>query len=213
MSLVFNIILLSAPLLSWGRDSLVLDTARLGITREDASSSVSEWIFADIVVIEQNTPSSWLLGLRPIPLGDQASIDELVRGAEVEPVESDEYVAGTTYYIGSQGYTIGKYKGPWGKMENLLARLAPANTIPIRDSLLRGEASAVSGDLYCGQNPTFRSASGTYNLPAPAPSARVSQYLESQAERRGTTVDELAIRGILYLQGSTPLFFYVMEGN
>ncbi len=211
MSLVFSLLFLSAPLLSWGRDSLVLDTARLGITTEGASSSVSQWIYADVVVIERNTTTSWTLGLGSIRLGDQQAIDDFAKGAEVEPEESDEYVAGTTYYIGSQGYAIGKYKGPWGKMENLLARLAQVNTVPIRDSLVPGGPSAVYGDLYCGSNAAFRSASGTFNLAAPAASTSVAEYLAKQAQKRGVTADELVLKGILYLQSSTPLFFYVME--
>lgn len=172
---------------------------------------MTEWIYANVIVIERNTPSSWTLGLGSIRLADQQAIDDFAKGAEVEPEEPNEYVAGTTYYIGSQGYAIGKFKGPWGKMENLLARLAQVNTVPIRDSLVPGGSSAVYGDLYCGSNATFRSASGTFNLAAPAASTSVAEYLAGQAQKRGVTADELVLKGILYLQSSTPLFFYVME--
>jgi hypothetical protein len=212
MNSVFSLILLSAPLLSWGRDSLVLDTARLGITTDGALSSTAQWVYADIVVMERNTADRWSLGLRPIPVGQQQTIDDFAKDAEAEPEESGEYIAGTTYYIGSRDYAIGKFKGPWEKMEALIARLAPASAVSITDSPQENGASAVSGDLYCGENATFRSASGTYNLSAPPPSARVSEYLASEAEEKGVPVDELVLKGILYLEGSLPLFFYISEG-
>lgn len=211
MNLIFNILLLSAPLFSWGRDSLYLDTTRLGFVRYDATSRLSLWAYSDIIFIEKNTASTWQCGLKPIPLAEQPSITEIAEKAEIAPFESNEYLAGTTYYIGSQSYDPGKNTGPWSKIDNILSRLAPTSIIAVSDSAPGSVTSCVYGQFYSGDVPTFRSASGVFELKAPEPSVRVKEYLESQAQRIGLDYNTLSIEGILYFQGGLPLFFYVIE--
>jgi hypothetical protein len=211
MNLIFNILLFFAPLFSWGKASLYLDTARLGFVRYDETSRVSLWAYTDIIFYEKNSISTWHCGLKPIPLAEQPLVSEIVEKAEITPYESDEYLAGTTYYIGSQSYDPGKNKGPWSKIDNLLSRLAPTAITAVSDSAPANTTSCVYGQFYSGDVPTFRSAAGVFELKAPEPSLRVQEYLKSRSQKSGLDYNTLSIQGILYLQGGLPLFFYLIE--
>ena len=211
MSWVFNLLVISAPLFSWA-DSLYLDVPRLGVVDDFASSGRNcHWIYTDIAVFEQNNASRWCIGLRPIPLGEQSRIDEIIESACVDAAESEELKPDKKYWVGTCFYEAQHHEGPWEEVERMLAGLTPSYTVDVRDEPLGGGARAVHGTFYCGDNATFRSASGTYEIEAPPTSTGVQEYLEQLTESRSLSVYNLAVNGILYLQGDFPLFFYMLE--
>jgi hypothetical protein len=213
MSLLLDFLMLAAPLFSWG-DSLYLDAPRLGKVEDYAASGrFCHWVYTDIAVMERNSASRWVIGLRPVSLRLKPEIDGIVQNAVIDSVESDDLEELTTYWIGADAYPSQFYKGPWTKIDGLLARLAPSFTVDVKDAPAGGGTQAVHGTLYCGENAIFRSASGTYEIKAPAASAKITEYLHALADKDSITVDQLSVDGILYLQGSFPLFFYVMGGN
>jgi hypothetical protein len=213
MSWVFSVLVVCAPLFSWA-DSLYLDAPRLGMIDEFASSGRNcHFIYTDIAVFEQNSASRWRIGLRSIPLSEQPRIDGVVKGASVEEAESDELKPDKRYWIGGHLYEAQQYKGPWNEIERILAGLAPSFTVDVEDSPQGAGAQAVYGTLYCGERLLFRSASGTYQIEAPAAAAGVQEYLGQLAASRSASVDDLEVNGILYLQGEFPLFLYVLEGS
>lgn len=211
MSWVFNLLVVSAPLFSWA-DSLYLDAPRLGIVDDFASSGRnSHWVYTDIAVMERNSASRWVIGLRPVSLDLQPEIKGLIESAAIDTLESEDLEEITTYWIGTASYESRNYKGPWSKIDGILARLVPSFTVDVKDEPLGGGARAVHGTLYCGENATFRSASGTYEIEAPPASAGIAEYLNLLANKDSITVNRLSLGGILYLQGEFPLFFYVLE--
>lgn len=212
MSLLPKLLVLASPLFSWG-DSLYLDPPRLGKVEDYATSGrVCHWIYTDIAVMEHNSASRWVIGLRPVSLDLQPEIDGLIESAVIDTVESEDLEEITTYWIGAASYEAQYYKGPWGKIEGILARLVPSFTVDVRDEPLGGGARAVHGTFYCGENATFRSVSGTYEIEAPPASTGIIHYLEALAEPDSIPLDQVYLDGILYLQGDFPLFFYVLEG-
>jgi hypothetical protein len=211
MSWVFSVLVICAPLFSWA-DSLYLDAPRLGVVDDFASSGRNcHWVYTDIAVFEQNSASRWRIGLRPIPLSEQSMIDGIIESASVEEAESDELKPDKKYWVAGHLYEAQHYKGPWDEIERMLAGLIPSYTVDVGDEPLGSGARAVHGTLYCDENATFRSASGTYEIEAPPASSGIAEYLNLLANKDSITVDQLSIGGILYLQGEFPLFFYVLE--
>jgi len=210
MSVLFGLVALASPLFSWG-DSLYLDAPRLGkVDDYDVSGRTCHWVYTDIAVMERNSASRWDIGLRPIPLAEQRVIDELVETAAVDSVPSEDLEETVTYWIGGNAYQPQHHQGPWQRIEGILAGLEPAYTVEVRSEPLGAGARAVRGTFYCGENAVFRSASGTYEIPAPPASAGVAEYIKSWADARSISVEQVCMDGILYLQGGFPLFFYVM---
>lgn len=213
MNVIVVLSLWAAPLFSWA-DSLYLDPPRLGMVEDYAASGRTlEWLYTDIVVLERNSASRWVMGLRSIPVGEQRFIDELVRNPGLIEYESPELKQVTYYWIGGSFYSPQHYQGPWGRIDGVLKSLAPSCLVDVRDAPAGAGAQAVHGTLYLGEDSHFQSASGNYRLTAPAPDSSVRAYLVQTAERFSLNADELSLDGILYLQGSSPLFFYVLEGN
>ncbi len=213
MSLICSLVVFSSPLFSWA-DSLYLDPPRLGMIEDYASSGrICQWLYTDIAVLERNSASRWAMGLRPIPLGEQRFINELVSNPGISRYESPELKKVAYYWIGDSFYSPQYYQGPWKRVEQTLAGLAPSCLVDVREGPMGAGAQAIQGTLYMGEDSHFQSASGTYRLAAPAPDTSVRAYLGDLAECRSQKVEELALDGILYLQGSSPLFFYLLEQN
>lgn len=213
MSTLFSLIVLSAPLFSWG-DSLYLDAPRLGkVEFFSESGRTSHWIYTDIAVLERNASSGWRIGLRPVALADQKVITRLADSSNVTYEAAADLKPAISYWVGDSLYEVQLYRGPWSEIDALLFRTTPSFMIDVRDEPVGAGTKAVHGTLYWGETPVFRSVSGIYQLAAPAAASGVGRYLEALAARQSVSVDELTVNGILYLQGDFPLVFYVLGSN
>jgi hypothetical protein len=213
MAVIIYLLTAYSPLFSWG-DSLYLDAPRMGKVEDySVSGRTCYWVYTDIAVMERNSASGWVIGLCPVKLNVKPEIDALIQSASIDSVESADLEEITTYWIGEDAYPSQYFRGPWTQIDALMSRLTPSFTVDIHDEPVGGGARAVHGTLYWGDQPVFRSLLGTYQLQAPPASVGLTQYLDKITKRDSVELDQIALDGIMYLQGDFPLFFYVKGGK
>jgi len=208
MSLVFSLLVYSAPLFSWG-DSLYLDKARLGtVIYDDGYLSWSLCIHTDIAVALRCEGSEHSIGLRPFPIGDQKPFEAFLSGVVITPRTDASISKGSAFYCFKDTlYDKAFYNGPWDEIDGFLAGFSPSSYVSVTDEPTSG-TQAIYGTLYIGEMSTFRSESGTYQIDAPP--ATLGTRFEALNESGGDSslLETEGVKGILYLQGSFPLFFY-----
>lgn len=222
-----NLILFIQPLLSWD-DSLVIYFPRLGrVIDADTLGSV-EWLYELDGVSYLWDDSSRIINIFPIPEGiscaEAKTITEKPETTEREPKEITDV---SYYWVDDSAYDPACYEGPWEELEAILEDLAPEFLYKVRDSLCRDPAyeenpelqvywvreCAVSGTLFWGQPPVFKSRSDDYEVQAPPASRAVKEYFVKEAGLRSVPLDRLGIEGILFIWSQPPDYFYVLEEN
>jgi len=213
MSLCLAISMFSAPILLWS-DSLYLDVPRLGVVQDFSFNGRSyQWLYSDFAVYELNAESRWCMGIKDIPGKEQTVIDDIIKNAVVNTVESLDLEIVTRYLIDGVFYESQYYSGPWNDMDKLFRSLMPSYTTEVRNEPVGAGVKFVHGTLGCGSQASFRSISESYNINAPEASSSTNHYFQGLAKRRFSELDELDVDGVLCLDEDTPRFFYILEDD